>query len=66
MRSGLCPELVLVSPHYDLYDTSSKAFMEILREFSPCVEQYSVDEAYCDMTGTIGLIRVCGSCRKFD
>ena len=52
---GLCPELVLVAPHYDLYDTSSKAFMEVLREFSPCVEQYSVDEAYCDMTGTIGL-----------
>lgn len=51
----LCPELVLVPPHYDLYDTSSKAFMEILRDFSPCVEQYSVDEAYCDMTGTIGL-----------
>lgn len=51
----LCPELVLVPPHYDLYDTSSKAFMEILREFSPCVEKYSVDEAYCDMTGTVGL-----------
>ena len=51
----LCPDLVLVPPHYDLYNTSSKAFMEILREFSPCVEQYSVDEAYCDMTGTIGL-----------
>ncbi len=51
----LCPELVMVAPHYDLYDTCSKAFMEILREFSPCVEQYSVDEAYCDMTGTIGL-----------
>jgi len=52
---NLCPELLLVAPHYDLYDTSSKAFMEILRDFSPCVEQYSVDEAYCDMTGTIGL-----------
>ena len=51
----LCPQLVLVPPHYDLYDTSSKAFMEILREYSPCVEQYSVDEAYCDMTGTVGL-----------
>lgn len=52
---NLCPNLMLVAPHYDLYETSSKAFMEILREFSPCVEQYSVDEAYCDMTGTIGL-----------
>ncbi len=51
----LCPNLVTVPPHYDLYDTSSKAFVEILKEFSPVVEQYSVDEAYCDMTGTVGL-----------
>ena len=51
----LCPKLVLVPPHYDLYDTCSKAFMEILKEYSPVVEQYSVDEAYCDMTGTVGL-----------
>ena len=51
----LCPQLVTVPPHYDLYETSSKAFMEILKEFSPVVEQYSVDEAYCDMTGTVGL-----------
>lgn len=51
----LCPELVVVAPHYDLYEVSSKAFVEVLKEFSPCVEQYSVDEAYCDMTGTVGL-----------
>lgn len=51
----LCPNLVLVPPHYDLYESCSNAMMEILKEFSPCVEQYSVDEAFCDMTGTIGL-----------
>ena len=51
----LCPDLVMVDPHYDLYESCSEAFMEILREFSPCVEQYSVDEAFCDMTGTVGL-----------
>ncbi len=47
-----CPELVLVPPHYDLYEKCSQAFMDILREYSPCVEQYSIDEAYCDMTET--------------
>jgi DNA polymerase-4 len=47
-----CPELVVVPPHYNLYENCSKAFMDILREYSPCVEQYSIDEAYCDMTGT--------------
>lgn len=50
-----CPGLMLIPPHYDLYERASRAFMEILREFSPCVEQYSIDEAYCDMTGTAGL-----------
>ena len=47
-----CPDLKLVKPHYDLYEKSSKAFIEILKEYSSCGEQYSVDEAYCDMTGS--------------
>ena len=51
----LCPNLIMVPPHYDLYEECSKALIEILKEFSPCVEQYSVDEAFCDMTGTVGL-----------
>lgn len=51
----LCPNLVMVPPHYDLYESCSEAMMEILKEFSPRVEQYSVDEAFCDMTGTVGL-----------
>lgn len=50
-----CPDLILVPPQYDLYETSSRAFMEILREFAPVVEQYSIDEAYLDMTGTAAL-----------
>ena len=51
----LCPNLVMVPPHYDLYESCSEAMMEILKEFSPRVEQYSLDEAFCDMTGTVGL-----------
>lgn len=47
-----CPNLTLVSPNYELYEECSKGFMEILREYAPSVEQYSIDEAYCDMTGT--------------
>lgn len=46
-----CPNLVIVPPHHQLYQEYSKAFMKILNEFSPCVEQYSIDEAYCDMSG---------------
>ncbi len=47
-----CPELTLVPPHYELYEKSSKAFMQILNKYSDQVEQYSIDEAFMDMTGT--------------
>lgn len=47
-----CPDLLIVPPNYGLYETCSHAFLEILREYSPNVEQYSIDEAFMDMTGT--------------
>lgn len=50
-----CPGLVLVPPDYGLYEKCSAAFMEILREYSDIVEQYSIDEAFLDMTASCGL-----------
>lgn len=50
-----CPNLILVPPNYNLYEQCSKAFMNILKEYSPCVEQYSIDEAFVDMTETKNL-----------
>ena len=47
-----CPELILVPPNYGLYEKSSAAFMDILRQYTPDVEQYSIDEAFMDMSGT--------------
>lgn len=47
-----CPQLELVPARYGWYRTCSDAFMSILREYSPQVEQYSIDEAFMDMTGT--------------
>ena len=47
-----CPELVIVPPDYGLYVEASRHFVELLRQFSPLVEQYSIDEAWVDMTGT--------------
>lgn len=45
-----CPNLMLVPPNYGLYEECSAAFMEVLRDYSDVVEQYSVDEAFVDMT----------------
>ena len=47
-----CPELVVVPPDYELYVEASRHFVAMLRQFSPLVEQYSIDEAWVDMTGT--------------
>lgn len=50
-----CPELIIVPPNYNLYEKCSAAFMAILREYSDAVEQYSIDEAFIDMTGSCHL-----------
>lgn len=47
-----CPNLAVVQPDYALYVEASRHFVAMLREFSPVVEQYSIDEAWVDMTGT--------------
>lgn len=47
-----CPHLVIVSPHYSLYVENSQRFITLLEKYAPVVEQYSIDEAFCDMTST--------------
>ena len=47
-----CPDLAIVEPDYELYVQASRHFVDMLRQFSPAVEQYSIDEAWVDMTGT--------------
>ena len=47
-----CPELVVVQPHHELYQTYSRAFLSILKQYSDVIEKFSVDEAFVDMTGT--------------
>ena len=47
-----CPQLIVVPPDYPLYVEASRHFVQMLRQFSPAVEQYSIDEAWVDMTGT--------------
>ena len=46
------PDLKIIPPDYGLYVEASRHFVEMLRQFSPKVEQYSIDEAWVDMTGT--------------
>ncbi len=46
-----CPDLLLVPPDYPCYLRASYAMKEMLREYSPAVESFSIDECFLDMTG---------------
>lgn len=45
-----CPELKIVPPRYSMYLKASDAMVEILREYSPLIERYSIDECFLDMS----------------
>lgn len=47
-----CPDLTIVQPNHKMYTEYSESFMNILRDYTPDIEQYSIDEAFMDMTGT--------------
>jgi DNA polymerase-4 len=47
-----CPSLFIVPPRPNIYSIYSKQFISLLSEYSPVIEQTSIDEAFCDMTGT--------------
>ncbi len=47
----LCPQAVLVPPRHSVYREFSDRVMAILYEYTPLVEQISIDEAFMDVTG---------------
>lgn len=47
-----CPDLVTVPPHFPLYHKYSGMVRAILREYSPLVEPFGLDEAWLDVTGS--------------
>lgn len=46
-----CPGLLVVPPDYHLYVSSSKALIQLLKKYSDCVVQYSIDEAWAEFEG---------------
>lgn len=47
----VCPDAVILPSDYETYSIFSKRMFDILRRFSPDVEEYSIDEAFIDLTG---------------
>ena len=47
----ICPDAVILPSDYETYSLFSVRMFDILRRFSPDVEEYSIDEAFVDLTG---------------
>lgn len=47
---GLCPSLLVVSPHHRLYAQASQQVMGRLHQWTALVEQISIDEAFLDLS----------------
>jgi len=45
-----CPNLVVVSPDFRLYERCSIRMREIFEDYTPFVEKFSIDECYLDVT----------------
>ena len=50
-----CPGLRTVPSNFPIYVKYSNAMMKILEDYSPDIEQYSIDESFLDMSGTQNL-----------
>ena len=51
------PECIYISANHYAYTKISKQVMNILKDFSPNVEVYSIDEAFVDFTGLTKLYK---------
>lgn len=49
----LCPELVLLAPHYDKYVAFARAAQELYADFTDLREPFGLDESWLDLTGCV-------------
>ncbi len=54
----LCPQAVIVPVRHHIYSQYSHRVMDLLREYSPLVEQVSIDEAYIEIPPERDAVRV--------
>lgn len=52
----LCPNAIILPPHYDRYTEYSRKVMDIFHEVTPLVEPLSIDEAFLDVSGARRLL----------
>ncbi len=46
-----CPDAIVLPSDYETYSLYSNRMYEIVRRYTPAVEEYSIDECFADLTG---------------
>ena len=49
----LCPQALVIEPHFRDYEIYSRSFFAYVREYSQIIEVASIDECYADFTKTL-------------
>ena len=49
----LVPNVIVLEPHFEKYRHYSRIVMKVFNDFTPLVEQLSIDEAFLDVSGAI-------------
>ena len=60
----LCPQLVVVEPHYHIYKEVSRQIHDIFRDYTDLIEPLSLDEAFLDVTTNKRDIALAVDCAK--
>ena len=47
---ALCPDIIFVPPHYELYEDFSRKAREIYKSYSDLVEPFGIDECWIDIS----------------
>ncbi len=47
----VCPEAIILPSDYETYSLFSERMYEIVRRYTPMIEEYSIDECFADLTG---------------
>jgi DNA polymerase-4/DNA polymerase V len=47
----ICPDVIILPSDYESYSLFSKRMYEIVRRYTPEIEEYSIDECFADLTG---------------
>jgi DNA polymerase-4/DNA polymerase V len=53
----ICPGLIILPSDYETYSLFSRRMFDIMRRFTPDVEEYSIDEAFSDITDMRRVLR---------